>query len=62
MKRRFSQHKREYMSGNYTVLDVASANNGERKEIWHRWGYAKKHRDEFLRHKDYIKRLKSKLF
>jgi len=54
MKRRFSQHKREYMSGNYTVLDVKSAYNGERKEIWHGWGYAKEHKDEFLRHKDYI--------
>jgi hypothetical protein len=54
MKRRFAQHKREYMSGNYTVLDVESASNGERKEIWHGWSYAKEHRDEFMRHKNYI--------
>ena len=54
MKRRFSQHKREYMSGNYTVLDVESANNGGRNEIWHGWSYAKEHKDEFLRYKDYI--------
>lgn len=54
MKRRFSQHKRECMAGRYTVLDVKSANRGERKEIWHGWGYAKTHQDEFLRHKDYI--------
>jgi hypothetical protein len=54
MKRRFSQHKREYMTGRYTVLDVKSANRGERKEIWHGWGYAKTHQDEFLHHKDYI--------
>lgn len=54
MKRRFSQHKREYMSGRYTVLDVKSANNGERSEIWHGWNYAKEHKDEFLHHKDYI--------
>lgn len=54
MKRRFSQHKREYLAGRYTVLDVKSANRGERKEIWHGWGYAKAHQDEFLRHKDYI--------
>ena len=52
MKRRFSEHKREFMSGNYTVLDVKSANNGERKEIWHGWSYAKEHRDEFLDHKE----------
>ena len=56
MKRRFAQHKREYMSGNYTVLDVESANNGERREIWHGWSYAKAHRDEFVHHKDYILR------
>lgn len=54
MKRRFSQHRREFMSGNYTVLDVKSAINGERAEIWHGWGYARKHKDEFLHHKDYI--------
>lgn len=54
MKRRFSQHKREYMAGRYTVLDVKSASSGERKEIWHGWGYAKTHQDEFLHHKDYI--------
>lgn len=54
MKRRFSQHKREYMSGRYTVLDAQSANQGERKELWHGWEYAKTHQDEFLRHKTYI--------
>ena len=53
-KRRLSQHKREFMAGRYTVLDVASAKKGERKEIWHGWGYAKTHQDEFLRHKEYI--------
>lgn len=54
MKRRFSQHKREYMSGKYTVLDVKSANIGERKEIWHGWSYAKEHQEDFLHHRDYI--------
>lgn len=23
-------------------------------KVWHGWGYAKAHQDEFLRHKDYI--------
>jgi len=54
MKRRFSQHKRLYLSGSYTVLDVKSAMNGERNEIWHGWEYAKKHPDEFARHKEQI--------
>ena len=54
MKRRFSQHTREYTVGNYTVLDVEYARIGIRKEIWRGWEYAKKHRDEFSRHKDFI--------
>lgn len=54
MKRRFAQHTREYLAGNYTILDVDYAKVGIRKEIWHGWGYAKEHRDEFLRYKNYI--------
>ena len=53
-KRRFSQHKREYIKGKYTVLDVEYAKNGERKEIWHGWEYAKAHQGKFLENKDYI--------
>ncbi|NLY75526.1 MAG: hypothetical protein GX075_09510 [Firmicutes bacterium] len=54
MKKRFYQHTREYRKGNYTVLDVEYAKVGERKEIWHGWEYAKKHRDEFIENKDLI--------
>lgn len=54
MRRRFSEHTRAYLSGAYTVLDVNAANNGQRHEIWHGWGYAKSHKDEFLQHKDEI--------
>lgn len=54
MKRRFSQHTQEYRRGNYTVLDVEYAKNGERKEIWHGWEYAKKHRNEFIENRDLI--------
>ena len=53
-RRRLSQHKREFMAGRYTVLDVSAAQKGERKELWHGWGYAKAHQDEFLQHKDFI--------
>lgn len=53
-KRRFAQHTREYRKGNYTILDVESAKLGERKEVWHGWEYAKAHRDEFIKHKDFI--------
>ena len=54
MKRRFSQHAREYKKGNYTVLDVECAKRGLRKEIWHGCGYAKAHQAEFLEHRDII--------
>ena len=53
-KRRFAEHTREYMNGRYTVLEVESAQIGQRKEIWHGWEYAKAHRDEFIEHKDFI--------
>lgn len=46
-KKRLNAHTREYKKGNYTVLDVTAAKNGKRKEIWHGWGYAKTHREEF---------------
>ena len=36
-KRRILEHLRAYKTGKYTVLDVKSAENGLRKEIWHCW-------------------------
>jgi hypothetical protein len=44
---RFREHTREYMNGNYNVLDIDAAEHGYRREIWHGWGYARDHRDEF---------------
>lgn len=44
---RFREHTRKYMNGEYNVLDIAVAQQGVRKEIWHGWGYARKHREEF---------------
>ncbi len=54
MKRRLAQHTREYKKGNYTLLDVESAKNGLRRELWHGWQYAKEHQDTFLENKDVI--------
>ena len=53
-KKRFSTHTREYRKGNYNVLDVMSAEKGERKEIWHGWQYAKTHQDELRLNKETI--------
>ena len=44
---RFKQHTRKYMNGEYNVLDIAAAQQGVRSEVWHGWGYARTHREEF---------------
>jgi len=54
MKRRFREHTREYSKGNYTVLDIESAKNGVRKELWHGWEYMKEHQKQFSENKDVI--------
>jgi len=35
------------MKGEYNILDIASVQQGVRKEIWHGWDYASNHREEF---------------
>jgi len=44
---RFREHTRKYRNGEYNILDLIKAEHGIRKEIWHGWGYAREHRDEF---------------
>jgi len=51
---RLSEHTRKYMSGEYNVLDIAAAEQGVRKEIWHGWDYARRHREEFEERKSII--------
>ena len=51
---RFREHTRKYMNGEYNVLNTASAQQGVRREIWHGWGYARKHREEFEERKSII--------
>ncbi len=51
---RFREHAPKYLSGKYTVLDIAAAQQGVRREIWHGWGYARKHREEFEQRKSII--------
>ncbi len=54
VSQRFREHTKCYMNGEYTVLDYDSAQKGIRKEIWHGWGYARDHRDEFENQKSEI--------
>ncbi len=44
---RFEEHTRKYMNGEYNVLDIDAVQQGIRQEIWHGWGYAREHREEF---------------
>ena len=53
-RKRFSQHTRAFFKGKYNVLDIEAAKIGKRKEIWHGWGYAKAHQDEFEQRKEFI--------
>ncbi|MBD0328360.1 MAG: hypothetical protein ICV68_18230 [Pyrinomonadaceae bacterium] len=52
--KRFRQHTRKYMNGEYNVLDIAAAQQGVRREIWHGWGYAREHPEELKERKPII--------
>jgi len=53
------EHTRLYLSGDYTVLDVAldvaQLKNGVRSEIWHGWGWNAAKRAEFAERRSEIK-------
>lgn len=51
---RFREHTRKYMSGDYTVLDIAAMQQGIRKEIWHGWGWSPEKRADFENRKQDI--------
>ncbi len=52
--KRLKEHTRKYRKGEYNVLDIAAAQQGVRKRIWHGWTYARKHREEFEERKSVI--------
>ena len=52
---RFREHTRLYLSGDYTVLDVAQLKNGVRSEIWHGWGWNAAKRTEFAERRSEIR-------
>lgn len=52
---RFREHTRKYLNGDYNVLDVDAAQQGRRQEVWHGWGYARAHREEFEARKQEIR-------
>ena len=54
LRQRFQEHTRLYLSGDYTVLDVAQLKNGVRSEIWHGWGWNAAKRAEFAERRSEI--------
>ena len=52
--KRFREHTRKYMSGDYTVLDIAALQQGIRKEIWHGWGWTEEKRRRFEKRQEAI--------
>ena len=51
IRKRFAEHTRKYMSGDYNVLDMAAMHHGVRKEIWHGWGWSPEKRVKFKKRK-----------
>ena len=51
---RFKQHKRAFLCGEYTVLDIDELGRGIRKEVWHGWGWTQQKRLEYARRKPEI--------
>lgn len=52
--KRFREHTCKYMSGDYTVLDIAAMQQGIRSEVWHGWGWSPEKRAEFEERKSII--------
>lgn len=48
---RHREHTREYMTGEYTILDMAAMSRGVREEIWHGWGWTPEKRRLYERRK-----------
>lgn len=44
---RFQEHLRKWLAGDYTVLDIEAMQRGERKEVWHGWGWTEAKKIEF---------------
>ena len=53
-RQRFREHTRLYLSGDYTVLDVAQLKSSVRSEIWHGWGWNAAKRAEFAKRRNEI--------
>ena len=46
-KKRFAEHTRNYIRGEYNILDIHELRHGIRKKIWQGWGWTSEKRVEF---------------
>lgn len=47
MRKRFLEHRRKYVSGDYNILEVDAAQQGTRSEVWRGWGWTPERRAAF---------------
>jgi hypothetical protein len=57
ISKRLREHTRKYLSGDYTILDVAAAGRGKRLEHWHGWGWTAEKRREYETRRVELERL-----
>lgn len=51
---RFREHTRNYMKGEYNVLDIDAMKQGIRNLVWQGWGWTEEKRTEFEKRKSLI--------
>lgn len=44
---RLREHTAQYMTGDYTILDMTAMTRGVRKELWHGWGWTPEKRKDW---------------
>ena len=54
VKKRFAEHTRQYMKGEYNVLNTESARRGIRELVWKGWGWTPEKRAAFESRKEYF--------
>lgn len=53
-KKRFMEHSRFYVKGEYNILDLNAAQNGSRKVLWKGWGWTTEKRADYETRKNEI--------
>ena len=57
MRKRFVEHSRSYLEGNYNILDMDAAQLGRREVLWKGWGWTPVKRTEYENRKSEVTEL-----